>query len=162
MDFTAQFWGHHRGRHGRRRFGRGMLKYVLLKLLANEPRHGYDLMRLFGERGWGGLAAGTLYPTLAKLEELGYVEGHEEGGKRTYRITDAGRQRLREVADELEREFEEEEFEANPRSDLRDALGRLSSAISQAAETVKPETAAQIVQKLDALRKEIYLLLANE
>ncbi|HKU66263.1 MAG TPA: PadR family transcriptional regulator [Candidatus Baltobacteraceae bacterium] len=139
-----------------------MLKYVLLKLLANEPRHGYDLMRLFGERGWGSLAAGTLYPTLAKLEEMGYLEGHDEGGRRTYRITEAGRQRLREIADDLESEFEAHESQAEPQSELREALSRLTSAVSQGAGSARPETAAKIVERLNAARKEIYTLLANE
>ena len=165
MEFGGQFWRHH-GRHGRRRFGRGMLKYVLLKLLANEPRHGYDLMRIFSERGWGSLAAGTIYPILGKLEEMGYVESREEDGRRIYRITDAGRERLRDIADDLESEFEAQEPQAEAdsesRPDLRDALNRLSGAVSQAAAAAKPETATKIVEKLDAARKEIYLLLANE
>lgn len=159
MHFGGGFWGHH-GRRGRKRFGRGMLKYVLLKLLLNEPRHGYDLMRIFSERGWGSLAAGTLYPLLAKLEAMGYVEGREEDGKRTYRITEAGRQRLHDIADELEAELEEE-IESDPQSELREALSRLSVAVFQGTGGA-PETAAKIVEKLDATRKEIYLLLANE
>lgn len=158
MNMGSGFWRH----RARRRFGRGMLKYVVLKLLAAQPSHGYDVMRLFGEHGWGNLAAGTLYPTLAKLEELGYVEGREEGGKRTYRVTEAGRQRLREIGEELEMEFEAHASAEQPRSDMRDALARLSTAVSQAAGSAKPETAAQIIQKLDSARKEIYMLLANE
>ena len=139
-----------------------MLKYVLLKLLANEPRHGYDLMRIFGERGWGRLAAGTLYPSLAKLEEMGYVESREENGRRIYRITDAGLQRLREIAGDLNVEFEAQEAHMESQPDLRAALVRLSNAVQSAAGTAKAETSAEIVQKIDALRKEIFLLLANE
>ncbi len=47
-----------------RRFRRGILKFVLLKLLAELPRHGYDLMRAIREKGWGG-GAGSIYPLLA-------------------------------------------------------------------------------------------------
>jgi DNA-binding PadR family transcriptional regulator len=158
MHIGSEFWR----QRARRRFGRGMLKYVLLKLLANEPRHGYDLMRIFGERGWGRLAAGTLYPMLAKLEEMGYVESREESGRRIYRITDAGLQRLRDVAGDLNLEFQGEEEHMQPQPDLRSALVRLSNAVQTAAGTAKAETSAQIVQKIDALRKEIFLLLANE
>ncbi len=139
-----------------------MLKYVLLKLLANEPRHGYDLMRIFGERGWGRLAAGTLYPMLAKLEEMGYVESREESGRRIYRITDAGLQRLRDVAGDLDLEFEAQETHMEAKPDLRAAFVRLSNAVQTAAGTAKAQTSAEIVQKMDALRKEIFLLLANE
>jgi DNA-binding PadR family transcriptional regulator len=148
----------------RRRFKRGMLKYVVLKLLETQERHGYDLMRHFSEQGWGRLAASSLYPVLAALEEHGYIEGKDEDGKRVYRITERGRQRLRDVADDLADELDEDEppESAPPGADLRDALGRLSGAVSQAAHGAKPETVEQIVQRLNALRKEIYTLLANE
>ncbi len=138
-----------------------MLKYVLLKLLATEPRHGYDLMRLFGERGWGRLAAGSLYPTLAKLEEAGFIEGRDEGAKRTYHVTPLGRERLRELAGVLESEFENREAEQHPAWELGEAFERLSRTLSVAA-SAKPETAAQIVAKLEGVRKDIYMLLANE
>jgi DNA-binding PadR family transcriptional regulator len=148
----------------RRRFKRGMLKYVILKLLEADERHGYDLMRHFAEQGWGRLAASSLYPLLASLEEHGYIEGREEDGKRTYRITEKGRQRLRDVADDLSAELDDDDEEAPSvtRSDVRDALHRLTGAVSQAAHAAKPETIEQIVQRLDAIRKEIYTLLANE
>lgn len=146
----------------RRRFKRGMLKYVVLKLLEAQERHGYDLMRHFSEQGWGRLAASSLYPVLAALEEHGYVEGRDEDGKRTYRITEKGRQRLRDVADDLEGELEEDDRPEAPHGELREALNRLSGAVSQAAQSAKPETVEQIVQRLNAVRKEIYTLLANE
>jgi DNA-binding PadR family transcriptional regulator len=150
----------------RRRFKRGMLKYVVLKLLEAQERHGYDLMRHFAEQGWGRLAASSLYPVLAALEEHGYIEGKEEDGKRTYRITEKGRQRLRDVADDLSSELDDEEeppsAASSPAGELREALNRLSGAVSQAAHGAKPETVQQIVERLAALRKEIYTLLANE
>jgi DNA-binding PadR family transcriptional regulator len=148
----------------RRRFKRGMLKYVVLKLLEAQERHGYDLMRYFSEQGWGRLAASSLYPLLATLEEQGYIEGREEDGKRTYRITEKGRQRLRDVADDLEGEFDEENDEPAPppHREMREALARLSSAVAQATHNAKPETVEEVVTRLNQLRKEIYMLLANE
>lgn len=150
----------------RRRFKRGMLKYVVLKLLEAQERHGYDLMRHFSEQGWGRLAASSLYPVLAALEERGFIEGKDEDGKRVYRITEKGRQRLRDVADDLEGELEDEEpapaAGATPSGELHEVMQRLSGAVSQAAHGAKPETMEQIVQRLNAVRKEIYTLLANE
>jgi DNA-binding PadR family transcriptional regulator len=142
-----------------------MLKYVVLKLLEAQERHGYDLMRHFAEQGWGRLAASSLYPVLAALEERGYIEGKDEDGKRTYRITEKGRQRLRDVADDLASELDEDEEPQpaeTPRGELREALQRLSAAASQAAHGAKAETVQQIVARLNAVRKEIYTLLANE
>jgi DNA-binding PadR family transcriptional regulator len=147
----------------RRRFKRGMLKFVVLKLLEAQERHGYDLMRHFSEQGWGRLAASSLYPLLAALEEHGLIEGRDEDGKRTYRITEKGRQRLRDVAEDLEGELEDDdEPAAEPHGELREALQRLSGAVTQAAHGAKPETIQQIVERLNAARKEIYTLLANE
>jgi DNA-binding PadR family transcriptional regulator len=141
-----------------------MLKYVVLKLLEAQERHGYDLMRHFSEQGWGRLAASSLYPLLASLEEHGYIEGREEDGKRTYRITEKGRQRLRDVADDLSAELDDDDEESpeTASGDLRDALHRLSSAVTQAAHGAKPETVGQVVEILNKARKEIYTLLANE
>lgn len=148
----------------RRRFKRGMLKYVILKLLEADERHGYELMRHFSEQGWGRLAASSLYPLLASLEEEGYIEGREEDGKRTYRITEKGRQRLRDVAHDLSAELDDDDEEGTgvTHRDLRDALHRLSGAASQAAHGAKPETVQQIVELLNKARKDIYVLLANE
>ena len=146
----------------RRRFKRGMMKYVILKLLEADDRHGYDLIRHFAERGWGRLGAGTLYPVLALLEHHGYIEGREEDGKRTYRITDAGRARLRDVAVDLEGELEDEEQAETPHDELREALHRLSGAVMQASNAAGPGAIGQIAGRLDAARKEIYTILANE
>jgi DNA-binding PadR family transcriptional regulator len=175
--FGPEFWqnperGHGHGVHfgppwmrgrSRRRFKRGMLKYVLLRLIADGPRHGYDLMKCFGERGWGALAAGTLYPLLDKLEQMGYVQSREEDGRRIYTITDAGKERLRGVADHIKDEFNGEESDEEDAGDeLRDSFRQLSAAVSQIGHGTSPQTLAGIVDVLKRARKEIYTLLANE
>jgi len=58
---------HMGGRKRGRRFRRGILKFVILKLLAESARHGYDLMRVFAEKGWGS-RPGSIYPILNALE----------------------------------------------------------------------------------------------
>ncbi|HEX8827903.1 MAG TPA: PadR family transcriptional regulator, partial [Xanthobacteraceae bacterium] len=95
-------YGHRRARHGARRLRRGILKFALLKLLAEVPRHGYDLIREIREKGWGG-GAGSVYPLLAALEAAGLIAGREEGDRRIYEITEKGRRLLGERAAELER-----------------------------------------------------------
>ena len=149
----------------RRRFRRGMLKYVILKMLEAGERHGYDLIRHFEERGWGRLGAGSLYPLLSALEEHGLIEGRDEDGRRRYRITDLGRKRLHDVADELSEAFEQHEHAPGaPRAEdpLREAMQKLASAVQQAAQHAKPESRAYVAERIDALRKEIYTILANE
>ena len=60
-------------RRGMRRMRRGILKFALLKLLDELPRHGYDLIRAVREKGWGA-GAGSVYPMLAALEAAGLIE----------------------------------------------------------------------------------------
>lgn len=84
-------------------FGHGALRLYLLSLLAEAPRHGYELMQALEER-FGGTyspSAGTIYPRLSKLEEEGLVTKAADGRRTTYEITDAGRAELREREGEL-------------------------------------------------------------
>jgi DNA-binding PadR family transcriptional regulator len=92
------------GPGGGRKFGRGDLKYVILDLLKDQPRHGYDIIRALEERSHGfySPSPGSVYPTLQMLEDQGYVASSEQDGKRIYSITDAGRGFLEERADVFE------------------------------------------------------------
>ena len=76
-----------------RLFDRGDLKYVVLELLMEKPRHGYEMIRALEER-CGGLYApspGAIYPTLEMLADMDYVSVAEQDGKKIYAITEAGR-----------------------------------------------------------------------
>jgi DNA-binding PadR family transcriptional regulator len=81
---------------GERLFGRGDLKYVILELLKDQPRHGYDIIRALEDRmrGFYRPSPGSVYPTLQMLEDLGYVTSSQEEGKKVYSITDEGRRYL--------------------------------------------------------------------
>ena len=101
--------GRRRGFRGGRMFEQGDLKYVILKLLEEKPRHGYDIIKELEEKSGGAYApsAGTVYPTLQLLEDLGYASvTPEEGGKRIFSITDAGRQYLEQNKSTVEDVFE--------------------------------------------------------
>lgn len=80
-------------------FGQGDLKYVILRLLDEKPRHGYDIIKELESRFGGSYAPspGTVYPTLTMLEDLGFARVvPEDGGKKIYEITDEGRKYLTE------------------------------------------------------------------
>jgi len=83
---------------GERFFGRGDLKVVILELLKDQPRHGYDIIRALEERMHGRYrpSPGSVYPTLQMLEDLGYVSSSQQEGKNVYTITDEGRRYLSE------------------------------------------------------------------
>jgi DNA-binding PadR family transcriptional regulator len=76
----------------------GDLRLIVLALLADQPRHGYDIIKAMEERssGFYSPSPGIVYPTLTFLEEAGYAEATSEGNKKTYAITEAGRAHLEE------------------------------------------------------------------
>jgi len=103
-------WGrHHRrqgGRHGRgsdfdggdmmragRMLAQGDLRLLALALIAEQPRHGYEIIKVLEEKteGWYAPSPGIVYPTLTYLEEAGYVTVQADGAKRLYTITGEGR-----------------------------------------------------------------------
>jgi len=73
-------------------FQKGDLKYVILDLLKDKPRHGYDIIRELEEQSYGFYkpSPGVIYPTLQMLEEMGYASSNEQEGKRVYSITEEG------------------------------------------------------------------------
>ena len=102
-------------------FAHGRLRLYLLNLLAESPRHGYELIQALSERFGGTYApsAGTVYPRLAKLEEVGLVTKEADGRKTVYSITDAGRAELANRATDLG-DIEEE---------LTDSVRRLADEV---------------------------------
>lgn len=102
-------FGGRRGGGRRRMFGSGELRLVLLKLIADEPRHGYDLIRAIEDLTHGSYAPspGVVYPTLTLLEDMGQVEVQQaDGTRKKFAVTDAGRTELQEKADEVAELFE--------------------------------------------------------
>jgi DNA-binding PadR family transcriptional regulator len=87
-------WGHHHRGGGRRFFEQGDLRLVILALIAEKPRYGYELIKDVEERFGGAYAPspGVIYPLLTMLEELGHVTMvSPDGGKKLYAITDDGK-----------------------------------------------------------------------
>jgi DNA-binding PadR family transcriptional regulator len=108
--FGGQGWG---GRHGMdgghmmragRILAQGDLQLIALALIAEQPRHGYEIIKVLEEKtsGWYSPSPGIVYPTLTYLEEVGYVTAQTEGAKKLYTITEEGRAHLeanRDLAD---------------------------------------------------------------
>ena len=91
--------GHHRRHHdrgGRRRgrpFDYGELRLLVLAMICEQPRHGYELMKAIEERMGGSYSPspGVIYPTLAWLEDMGYAAVQtEDAGRKRYRVTPQG------------------------------------------------------------------------
>ena len=87
--FRGHFPGFERHAH---LFERGHLKYVILDLLKDKPAHGYEIIKALEERfhGFYSPSAGSVYPTLQLLEDMGYVKSSDQDGKKVYTITAEG------------------------------------------------------------------------
>jgi DNA-binding PadR family transcriptional regulator len=127
-------------------FSHGRLRLYLLKLLEESPRHGYEVIRLLEDRFMGLYAPspGTIYPRLARLEAEGLVTQSQEGGRKVYRITDAGRQELasrREELDGLEAEISGSVhgLAREIRDEVRGSVRDLKQELKQAAREMRRE-----------------------
>ena len=127
-------------------FSHGRLRLYLLKLLEESPRHGYDVIRLLEDRFLGLYAPspGTIYPRLQRLEAEGLVTQSQEGGRKVYQITDAGRQELasrREELDELEAEISGSVhgLAREIRDEVRGSVRDLKQELKQAAREMRRE-----------------------
>jgi DNA-binding PadR family transcriptional regulator len=118
--FAARAFGFHGGsfrgyrpRRAERVFDQGDLRFVILRLISESPRHGYEIIKAIEEKVGGAYSPspGVIYPTLTLLEELGYVTVESaEGGKKLYRITEIGAAALEEkkaVIDAIFRRMED-------------------------------------------------------
>jgi DNA-binding PadR family transcriptional regulator len=85
----------------RRMLAQGDLRLIALALIAQQPRHGYEIIKVLENKtaGWYSPSPGIVYPTLTYLEEAGYVTGQAEGAKKLYSITPDGRAYLEENRD---------------------------------------------------------------
>jgi len=135
-DFGPRVWAGGWGRGPRRRnqmFESGEVKYVILRLLKEKPRHGYEIMRALEEKMGGCYtsSAGTVYPTLQLLEDQGYIRCVETDGKKVYHVTPEGEKFLAEHRDILDDIFE------RIRDTVRDYaggdMGELHSAFARVA-----------------------------
>jgi DNA-binding PadR family transcriptional regulator len=107
-DFERGFEGGRRG--GRRRmFDGGELRLILLKLIEEQARHGYDLIRELETRSGGAYtpSPGVIYPSLTLLADMGFIaeEAAEDAGRKRFAITEAGRTHLAEHAEEVAAAF---------------------------------------------------------
>ena len=142
-------------------FRHGRLRLYLLRLLDEEPRHGYEVIRLLRDRFMGVYAPspGTIYPRLARLEEEGLVTHDEENGRKVYRITEAGRAELRNRTDELD-ELEEElsasvsDIVREVREDVRDTVRSLREELTWAAREMRRTEREGQTQERDDAREQ--------
>ena len=158
----SEFWGprgggrQQRGRMGRI-FEQGDLKYVILRLLEEKPRHGYEIIKELEDRCGGAYSPspGTVYPTLTMLEDLGYAKvTPDEGGRRVYEITPEGAAYLKEHSSTVDSIFERiarfmEGFLDAPMMEVNTAFRRVArSAYGHASKHVNDSAKLQRIKEI--------------
>ena len=130
-------WGGRRGRDRKRMFEGGELRLVLLKLIADEPRHGYELIKAIEDMTGGEYAPspGIVYPTLTMLEDMGLIaEAKSKTTKKVYEATDDGRAHLEENSDDVDELIDRLEGHGHhrrkgQRPEIGRAIGNLMTAL---------------------------------
>ena len=152
----------HRGRRTRF-FERGALKYLILDIIAEKPRHGYDIIREIEERtgGYYSPSPGTVYPTLQMLEDIGHLRVKEENGKKVYELTDEGTAYIKEHKEKVKKHRERMSECCPPGSEervnLMFELRKVFYTIADAARRSVPdaEKIKAIKKVLEKTKKEI-------
>src|SRR5487761_545620 len=145
--------------------GRGDVRATILALLQEGPRNGYQIMSEIEERSGGAWrpSPGAVYPALQLLADEGLVEAEESGGRRTFSLTDAGReyvQRNPEMArGAWESAAQQEDWQV---PGLVAEAARLGGGIVQIAHAGTPEQVQAAERLLEQTRRELYRILADD
>lgn len=163
---------HHGGMRGHRPFGRGGpgwergcgprarrgdVKFFILEILAEGPRHGYDIIAALEQKSGGRYrpSPGSVYPTLQLLEDGGFATAESVSGKRVYTITDAGRALLKDRP-------AESSIGADESTHIWVSFNKLAEAVRQAAIVGDPSAHEKLREILNGARREVYKLLAED
>jgi len=167
------------GRHGLgggdmvragRMLATGDLRLIALALIAEQPRHGYEIIKVLEEKtaGWYSPSPGIVYPTLTFLEEAGYVTAQAEGAKKLYTITDEGRAYLDQNRDFVDAVLERLEKLGGKIARLRRRLGRdedeedgrrgLPPLVRAALENLREVAGARLAADADTEAKLVEIL----
>ena len=150
------------GGRGRRR--RGDVRTAVLILLAEEPRNGYQLMQTIEERSEGRWrpSPGSVYPTLAQLEDEGLIRGIERDGTRLFELTDAGREQAEQYASRTAPWEEDEDQDGRSIPEIASLIIQIGKAAWQVAQEGDDRQVEKACATLAETRRALYGILAEE
>jgi len=147
---------------------RGDVRAAILDVLQGEPLNGYQVISAISERTGGAWkpSPGSVYPTISQLEDEGLVEADDERGRRTLRLTDAGREYVAANAEELAGIWEPfaEPAREEGRGDfanLKPEIGQVMNAVWQIITTGTDQQRRDAIEVLVETRRKLYGLLAE-
>jgi DNA-binding PadR family transcriptional regulator len=157
-DGMHRFFSHGRGGRSVRR---GNVRFAILSVLQDGPMHGYQIITELETRTRGVWrpSAGSVYPTLQLLEDEGLLTSEEVDGRRTFSLSDAGRQAAAEHPLTADKWFE---ADASGMPDLPKLAKALISAAAQVDKIGTPEATASAREVLVDARRRLYRLLADD
>ena len=144
------------------RMGRGDVRVAVLAILAEKPMHGYQIIQEIEERSGGAWkpSPGSVYPTLQLLADEGLITAEESGGRKTYSLTEAGREEA--AAEGKSAPWEAFGNRETGRTALPKAGMKLAQAAAQVGRDGSPEQVQQAVDVLDDARRKLYSILAQD
>jgi DNA-binding PadR family transcriptional regulator len=142
------------------RVGRGDVRAAVLALLAEQPMHGYQIIHEIEERSGGDWkpSPGSVYPTLQLLADEGLITADEQNGRKTYTLTEAGRETVAEHGTSTPwNDSDHVDFGALPKAGVE-----LAQAAAQVGRSGTPEQVRQAVRELEDVRRRLYAILAQD
>ena len=157
----ARRFGGPRGRG--RRTARGDIRAAVLALVAEQPRHGYEIIQEIAERTSGAWrpSPGSVYPTLSQLEDEGLVRVEQADGRRVVHLTEEGTRYVEEHRADLDAVWESVDRGDDDATALFEQLGQLHAAAQQVISAGTPAQITAATEALTEARKTIYRLLAE-
>ena len=159
---------HDRGRRGsdwgdrQLRAGRGDIRAAILALLAEQPMHGYQIMRELRDRSGGAwrVSPGSVYPTLSQLEDEELIRAEQQGGKRVFSLTESG---TSEAAAAPSEPWAEVASDVPPAIvELRDLIYQVRAATRQVVHAGSEQQLTAAAELLRETRRRLYKLLAED
>lgn len=145
--------------------GRGDVRAAILALLREGPRNGYQIMSEIEERSSGAWrpSPGAVYPALSQLADEGLIAGQESDGRRTFRLTEAGREYVERNPEMARGAWESAaQQEAWQLPGLWAEAARLGGGIVQLAHAGTPEQVRAAERLLEQTRRQLYRILAED
>jgi DNA-binding PadR family transcriptional regulator len=140
------------------------VRAAILALLAEEPRNGYQIIQEIAERSQGGWkpSPGAVYPALQQLTDEGLVRAEETEGRKTFRLTEAGRTYIAEHPDEVRAPWAEMTPDVDDETwELMDLARQSAFAMMQILHTGNEAQIHQARQALTDTRRRLYQILAD-